>query len=92
MATTQTSSVTSKGQVTVPVDIRRELGIKPGGKVRFVRKGKQVVIEAVEEQPISSLFGIVKIRKGRGIRDIDRVLEEIRHERYAQYGKKTNRR
>lgn len=85
MSASQTSNVTSKGQVTVPVDIRRELGIKPGGKVRFVRKGKQIVLQAVEEQPISSLFGIVKVRKGRHVPDVDQALEEMRQERFSRH-------
>lgn len=35
------SSVTSKGQVTIPKEIRRELGIRQGSRVTFaVRNGK----------------------------------------------------
>ena len=30
------SNLTSKGQVTIPKDIRDALGLKPGSKVRFV--------------------------------------------------------
>lgn len=29
------AKVTSKGQVTVPVEVRRFLGVKPGDKLRF---------------------------------------------------------
>jgi len=29
------ATVTSKGQITVPVEIRRSLGVKPGDKLRF---------------------------------------------------------
>jgi antitoxin PrlF len=29
------AKVTSKGQVTVPVEIRRSLGVKPGDHIRF---------------------------------------------------------
>ena len=31
-----TSTVTSKGQVTLPVEARRRLGIRPGTKLEFV--------------------------------------------------------
>ncbi|MDE1886455.1 MAG: AbrB/MazE/SpoVT family DNA-binding domain-containing protein, partial [Xanthomonadaceae bacterium] len=44
----QTSNVTQKGQITVPSGIRRALGIRPGGKVRFTRKGHGVLVEAVD--------------------------------------------
>lgn len=40
------SNLTSKGQVTVPVGIRRKLGLKPGEPVRFkLTSQDQVIIE-----------------------------------------------
>jgi AbrB family looped-hinge helix DNA binding protein len=38
----QLTVVTRKGQVTIPVDIRRALGIKEGDKVAFVVEDNQV--------------------------------------------------
>lgn len=40
------SSVTSKGQVTIPVRIRRLLGLKPKAKVAFLQKKDGVHIAA----------------------------------------------
>jgi AbrB family looped-hinge helix DNA binding protein len=34
--------VTSKGQVTIPQDIRRRLGVEPGSEVDFVVEGDEV--------------------------------------------------
>jgi len=31
-----TAAVTSKGQITIPIEVRRKLGLKPGDRVRFV--------------------------------------------------------
>lgn len=43
---THSANLTSKGQVTVPVSIRRRLGLKPGEPVRFrLTSTNQVVIE-----------------------------------------------
>lgn len=39
-----TGTLTSKGQVTVPVEIRRFLKIGPGDKVLFTRTGSRVEI------------------------------------------------
>jgi len=33
------ATVTSKGQLTVPVEVRRELGLVAGSKVDFIREG-----------------------------------------------------
>lgn len=37
-------NVNSKGQVTIPVDMRKELGIKDGGKVVFIKQGNKICI------------------------------------------------
>jgi AbrB family looped-hinge helix DNA binding protein len=31
-----TAAVTSKGQITIPTEIREKLGLKPGDQVRFI--------------------------------------------------------
>ena len=36
------AKVTSKGQVTIPVEIRRKLGIKNGDKVLFIEESRRV--------------------------------------------------
>lgn len=80
------SSVSPKGQVTVPAEMRRALGIAPGGKVRFVLKGKQVLMEPYEEPPLSSLFGLVKAKKGKGIADLDAALDDAMAARADEKG------
>jgi len=30
------AAITSKGQITIPIEIRKKLGLKPGDRVRFV--------------------------------------------------------
>ena len=39
------ATVTSKGQITIPVSIRRELNLKEGSKVLFINNGKDIVIQ-----------------------------------------------
>jgi AbrB family looped-hinge helix DNA binding protein len=53
------STVTAKGQTTIPKAIRDLLGLKPGGKVRyFAAHNGRVMILPV--QPASALRGMVK--------------------------------
>lgn len=40
--------VTSKGQVTIPIEIRERLGIQPNTEVRFVVQRGYVVLEKVK--------------------------------------------
>ena len=37
--------VTSKGQVTIPKQIREKLGVKPGDEVGFREEGQAVILE-----------------------------------------------
>jgi AbrB family looped-hinge helix DNA binding protein len=39
------ATVTSKGQITIPVSIRKELRLKEGSKVLFFNNGKDIVIQ-----------------------------------------------
>jgi AbrB family looped-hinge helix DNA binding protein len=42
------STVTRKGQVTIPKAIRDRLGVKEGEKVLFVMRGEEVVLKVVK--------------------------------------------
>lgn len=56
------SSVTSKGQVTIPVEVRRLLGVKPRDKVAFLVDGDNVRI-ARRESVVARTAGILKSNK-----------------------------
>ena len=38
------AKITSKGQITIPVDIRRKLGVKEGDKVLFIEEAGKIYI------------------------------------------------
>lgn len=38
------AKVTSKGQITIPIDIRKKLGVKEGDKVLFIEEGGRVFL------------------------------------------------
>ena len=59
------SSVTSKGQVTIPKEVRRELGIRRGSRVAFrVSKGKaELRVLHRESGRVTSGFGMLKVRR-----------------------------
>ena len=86
-----TSNVTQKGQVTIPAEMRKALGLKAGSKVRFTRQGRKVSLEQVEEPAADSLFGTFKVSKNRGIADIDLALEGLRRERSTAPEKRRGR-
>jgi len=50
------SSVTSKGQVTIPKEVRETLGISEGDKVIFFMDGDKAVIRKVKDEKLSDIL------------------------------------
>jgi antitoxin PrlF len=46
-----TSPISSKGQVTVPLEIRKRLGVGTGDRIEFAIEGDQTVIRPSRENP-----------------------------------------
>ena len=67
------SSVTSKGQVTIPKEVRRELGIRQGSRIAFrVSKGKaELRVLHRASGPLTSGFGMLKARRQHLPADFD---------------------
>lgn len=57
------STVTSKGQTTIPGEIRKALRIKPGDRLEYVAQGDQVTIRV--HPGIRSLKGVLASKKGK---------------------------
>ena len=38
------AKVTSKGQITIPIDIRKKLGIREGDKILFMEENDRVIM------------------------------------------------
>jgi len=51
-----TATMTSKGQITVPVDVRRDLGLHVGSRVNFVKTAPGVY-QMVPSRSIKDLKG-----------------------------------
>ena len=61
----EATSVTSKGQVTIPKELRQRLGIRQGSKIEFAVVGNDVVMR-VRSSPAAeptSGFGLLKSRR-----------------------------
>ncbi len=73
------SIMSSKGQVTVPQEIRLRLGLKEGDRVEFVAQGDQTLIRPVrkEENPFAEFVGIIDAFPG-GLPEINCWLRDLR--------------
>jgi AbrB family looped-hinge helix DNA binding protein len=67
------TSVTSKGQVTIPKDLRQQLGIRQGSRIEFLLVGDHVEMR-VRSSPSSvpgTGFGMLKTRRRAVPADFD---------------------
>lgn len=67
------TTVTSKGQVTIPRDVRRKLGIRKGSKVEFTVVGDHAEMHVVTRPVVvlESGFGLLKSKKPAISADFD---------------------
>jgi len=68
------STLTQKGQVTIPKEIRDSLGIKEGDRVFFVQRGDEVVLKVLQGT-ILDLKGSVP---ASGIQDFEKVRRKVK--------------
>jgi AbrB family looped-hinge helix DNA binding protein len=67
--------ISSKGQITVPLAVREQLGLAPGTEVEFIVRGAEAVLRKGGEgrDPVDRVYGILALG-----RPVDRILEELR--------------
>lgn len=76
------AKITAKGQITLPITIRRQLNLKDGDKVAFIEKDGQYTIV----NPTMLAFeNIQKAMKGEaerlGLKDVDDVVAMVKEVR-----------
>lgn len=54
------STLTSKGQITIPKVVREALSLEVGDKVYFDVKEDGTVVLKARNEPVESLFGLLK--------------------------------
>lgn len=57
------ATVTSKGQITVPIEVRRRLGLHPGTRVDFIESGANSYEIRVRSTSIKDLQGVIPAPK-----------------------------
>ena len=67
VSTSYAGAVTSKGQVTVPKEIRERLGLKTGDRLEFVLETSRTVVRRARRgpNPFAKYAGALKAFKGK---------------------------
>ncbi|MBI2917405.1 MAG: AbrB/MazE/SpoVT family DNA-binding domain-containing protein [Chloroflexi bacterium] len=75
-----TTTITQRGQVTIPVEVRRVLGVKPRDKVTFTIEGTEVRLAAVSYS-LESAYGSVKpANRPEDFKQVSRVARDAKAE------------
>jgi antitoxin PrlF len=55
-------TISEKGQITVPKQLRERLGIRPGDRLEFTEESGHLLLrKASEQDPVSSVYGILSL-------------------------------
>jgi len=70
------SKVTSRGRITLPKEVREQLGLRPGDEVEFVeREGGLQIRKRVPRYALDKWVGYLKHLEGQ---DVDELIREMR--------------
>ena len=82
------AKITTKGQITLPIQIRKKLNLKDGDKVLFIEKDGEVIIDnptriaLLEAQEAFS--GLAEELGLKTEEDVVRLCKEVRKERWEK--------
>jgi len=87
----EVAKVTSRGQITIPIDIRKKLGVKEGDKVIFLEDGQRIIVANAAKIAFANMrTAFAGEAEKFGLKDekdvvalVDEVREEMWKERYA---------
>ena len=82
------SRVSSKGQITIPVELREAFGLREGTLVIFESRPEGALLRkgATGEHPVDKIYGLLKLHT-----DVDVLLDAMRGPR-PRVGRKRGRR
>lgn len=70
------AKVTSKGQVTVPKEVREKMGLSVGDEIEFVEEdGKYLIRKRIIASLFDKYLGYLKQKEGQ---DPDEIVKELR--------------
>jgi AbrB family looped-hinge helix DNA binding protein len=79
-----TSKVTSKGQITIPKEIRKYIGAEPSDKIIFIPLEEGKVLITSQQESVTDLFGMLSHRKKEkpvSLEDIESAIRKKRSQR-----------
>lgn len=85
------AKITTRGQITIPVEIRKRLGVKDGDKVIFLEENGRIIMENATMIALKNArYAFAGEAERVGLKDIVDLVKEVRREvwdeRHARNG------
>lgn len=82
-----TSTLTSKGQITIPKEVRERLGVQEGDRIvfQFDKQGR-VVLRPESRDPLGNLLGLLRHRAKDRPATVEEMNEAIRTRVARKFG------
>ncbi len=78
------AKISSKGQITIPIEIRRKLGLKEGDKVVFVEQNNNVILlnsnKLAFEEFQKDMAGVAEKAGIKSEQDVVDMVKEVRRQ------------
>jgi len=77
------AKITSRGQITIPIDVRKKLGLKEGDKVIFIEEGGNIIFRNMQKA-FEGEAEKLGLKDEQDVVDmVDEVRQEMWDKRYA---------
>ncbi|MCL2766512.1 MAG: AbrB/MazE/SpoVT family DNA-binding domain-containing protein [Peptococcaceae bacterium] len=84
----ETAIITNSGQITLPIDIRKKLGVKEGDKIVFIEDGERILIASAAKTAFANIrkaFAGEAERLGlNDEKDIIAIVDDVREEMWKE--------
>ncbi len=72
------TTLTAKGQITLPKDVREQLGLRPKDKLLVMAQGGHIILIPIRMRPLTELFGALPV--DGPVPDLSEIREQLRWE------------
>jgi antitoxin PrlF len=78
------SSVSTKGQITLPAEIRKRLGIKPRDKVALTIEAEALIVKPAQSALRAGFMSIPALKTSMSVEDMTEIAAEEAAEEFAR--------
>lgn len=74
------AKITSKGQTTIPAEVRAELGVGPGDRVEYVKQPDGQFVVRKARHGLEGIMGLIKVDRPISNDEIVEMVRQARRE------------